>query len=95
ALLAVTTAYDLDPEYGYVLAVRGEVNFALGNHESALADITQAMVLTPDDLMVRDVVGDLAEAYQGAGMCVEASAIANIGLEIDPLWDLLNSIKRA
>jgi tetratricopeptide (TPR) repeat protein len=80
-LANLTRAIDLDPEYAWALASRGETYQAMGRQDEAAADLTRAIDLDPEYAWALTSRG---ETYRLMGRHDEALADLTRAIDLDP-----------
>jgi len=81
AITNLTRAIDLDPDYSWAIAERGETYRLMGRHEEALADFTRAIDLDPSNA---EIVARRGETYRLMGRHEEALADFTRAIDLDP-----------
>jgi tetratricopeptide (TPR) repeat protein len=84
ALADFTRAIDLNPEFDWAVASRGETYRAMGRYEEALADFTRAIDLNPK---YHWAVASRGETYRLMGRYEEALADFTRAIDLNPKYD--------
>jgi tetratricopeptide (TPR) repeat protein len=81
ALADFDRAIELDPDYSWIIARRGETCRQMGRYEEALADFDCVIELDPDYAWA---IAGRGETHRQMGRCQEALADFDCAIELDP-----------